>query len=316
MSHIEDAISALLPVKNGQRYLETLLPNILAMLKEYDELIVVNDGSSDQSQFITEKYRSIDSRVILINTSGIGLVAALNLGISTARNNWVARFDVDDKYLQNRMDEQRKLLRENVSVIFSDYCFISQTDRRLGSIYSAVLPIPTALSLVSGQRTAHPSAVLNRRLLIESGGYQIQDFPAEDLALWLRMSHFGEIISVPLPLLHYTLSNNSISAQNREVQKNKKRELIQSYPSWSSLQVRSITDFEQTLVSYKEVSHTPERILLHLRDIYLVAGLIGGKVPILNLVTKIGFSMSCKIIYAAVKMYFVVFRRRVFRFIY
>jgi glycosyltransferase involved in cell wall biosynthesis len=286
------------------------------MLKEHDELIVVNDGSSDQSQFITEKYRSIDSRVILINTSGIGLVAALNLGISTARNNWVARFDVDDKYLQNRIDEQRKLLRENVSVIFSDYCFISQTDRRLGSIYCAVLPIPTALSLVSGQRTAHPSAVVNRRLLIESGGYQIQDFPAEDLALWLRMSHFGEIISVPLPLLHYTLSKNSISAQNREVQKNKKRELIQSYPSWSSLLVRSITDFEQTLVSYKEVSHTPERILLHLRDIYLVAGLIGGKVPILNLVNKIGFSMSCKIIYAAVKMYFVVFRRRVFRFIY
>ena len=316
MSHIEDAISALLPVKNGQRYLDTLLPNILAMLKEHDELIVVNDGSSDQSQFITEKYRSIDSRVILINTSGIGLVAALNLGISTARNNWVARFDVDDKYLQNRIDEQRKLLRENVSVIFSDYCFISQTDRRLGSIYCAVLPIPTALSLASGQRTAHPSAVVNRRLLIESGGYQIQDFPAEDLALWLRMSHFGEIISVPLPLLHYTLSNNSISAQNREVQNNKKRELIQSYPSWSSLQVRSITDFEQTLMSYKEVSDTPERILLHLRDIYLVAGLIGGKVPILNLVTKIGFSMNCKIIYAAVKMYFVVFRRRVFRFIY
>ena len=316
MSQIEDAISALLPVKNGQQYLETLLPNILAMLKEHDELIVINDGSFDQSRFITEKYRSIDSRVILINTSGIGLVAALNLGISTAKNNWVARFDVDDKYMQNRIDEQRKYLSENVSVIFSDYCFISQTEKRLGSIFSAVLPIPTALSLVSGQRTPHPAAVVNRRLLIESGGYQIQDFPAEDLALWLRMSHFGEIISVPLPLLHYTLSNNSISAQNREVQKNKKRELIQGYPSWSSLQVRSITDFEQTLVSYKEVSHTPERILLHLRDIYLVAGLIGGKMPFLDLVTKVGFSMSCKIIYAAVKMLFVVFRRRVYRFIY
>jgi glycosyltransferase involved in cell wall biosynthesis len=201
MSHSEDAISALLPVKNGQRYLEALLPNILSMLKESDELVVINDGSSDQSQFITEKYQLSDSRIILINTSGIGLVGALNLGIDTARNNWIARFDVDDEYLQTRLDEQRRYLSKDVSVIFSDYRFRSQTGKYLGSVYSAVLPIPMALSLISSQRTAHPSAVINRRLLIKSGGYQTQDYPVEDLALWLRMSQCGEIVSVPLPLV-------------------------------------------------------------------------------------------------------------------
>jgi glycosyltransferase involved in cell wall biosynthesis len=316
MSDLGDAVSALLPVKNGQSYLETLLPKILAMLEKRDELIVINDGSSDQSQFIAEKYKLIDSRVILINTAGIGLVASLNLGIDIARNNWVARFDVDDRYLQNRIGEQRKYLSESISVVFSDYQFISQKGRGLGSVYSAVLPIPTALSLISSQRTAHPSAVINRRLLIKSGGYKTQDFPAEDLALWLRMSQFGEIVSVPLPLLYYTLSRNSISGKNREVQENKKRTLIQGYPSWLPLQVRSIEGFEQTLISYKEISHTPERVLLHLRDLYLVAGSTGKKVPILELVLKIGFSMSCKVVYAAVKMFLVVFRRRVYRFIY
>jgi glycosyltransferase involved in cell wall biosynthesis len=316
MSYSEDAISALLPVRNGQRYLEALLPNILAMMKTSDELIVINDGSSDQSQFITEKYQSIDSRIILINTSGIGLVAALNLGIDTAQNNWVARFDVDDEYLQTRLNEQRKHLSEDVSVIFSDYQFRSQTGKDLGSVYSAVLAIPTALSLISGQRTAHPSAVINRRLLIESGGYKLQDFPAEDLALWLRMSQVGKIVSVPLPLLHYTLSSNSISGQNRDVQWIKKRELIQSHPSWLSLQNKSIEDFEQTLESYHEISHTPERVLLHLRDLFLVGKSTGKRIPILELVLKISFCMNCRVVYAAVKMSFIVFRRRLFRFIF
>ena len=316
MSHSEDAISALLPVKNGQRYLEALLPDILSMLTERDELVVINDGSSDQSQLIVEKYRLIDPRIVLINTSGIGLVAALNLGVDTARNNWVARFDVDDEYLLTRLDEQRKYLSEDVSVIFSDYEFISQTGKNLGSVYSAVLPIPMALSLISSQRTAHPSAVINRRALIKSGGYQTQDFPVEDLALWLRMSQFGEIVSVPLPLLHYTLSSNSISGQNREIQGIKKRELIQNHPSWLSLQNRSIEDFEQTLIGYRKISHTPERVLLHLRDLFLAASLTGKKVSILDLALKIGVSMNCKVIYAAMKMIFIVFRRRLFRFIY
>ena len=54
MSRPEDAISALLPVKNGQIFLEDLLPSILAMLTSGDELIVVNDGSSDNSRELIE----------------------------------------------------------------------------------------------------------------------------------------------------------------------------------------------------------------------------------------------------------------------
>jgi glycosyltransferase involved in cell wall biosynthesis len=316
MSQSEFAISALLPVKNGQIYLEEFLPNILAMLMDRDQLIVINDGSTDQSQIIIEKYRLQDPRIVLMNTSGIGLVSALNLGIELVNNNWVARFDVDDQYLDIRLQEQRKYLSEDVAVVFSDYQFISEAGSGLGCVYSAVLPIPTALSLVSSQRTAHPSSLINRSVLVKAGGYQTNDFPAEDLALWLRMSKFGKIISVPLPLLRYTLSSNSISGQNREIQQNKKRELIKGYGSWLSLQDRSIEDFAQTLANYREISHTPERILLHVRDLFLVSGLTGKKVPILRLALKIGSPLLLRMFNAAFKLFLVVVYRRLFRFFY
>jgi hypothetical protein len=130
------------------------------------------------------------------------------------------------------------------------------------------------------------------------------------------MSQVGKIVSVPLPLLHYTLLSNSISGQNRGAQRIKKQELIQSHPSWLSLQNKSIEGFDQTLESYRKISHTSERVLLHLRDLFLVGKLTGKRVPILELVLKIGFCMSYRVGYAAVKMSFIVFRRRLFRFIY
>lgn len=216
------AISALLPVKNGEIYLDVLLPNILSMLSPGDELVVINDGSSDQTKSIIEKFSASDLRVNLINTPGIGLVNALNLGVESAQHQWIARFDVDDQYPKDRLEEQRKLLSNEVSVIFSDYQFISKRGANLGAIYSAVFPLPTVLSLFSSQRTAHPSALINKELLIKCGGYLEQDYPAEDLALWLRLSEFGEIISVPKTLLLYRLSGASISGQSRQAQLRKK----------------------------------------------------------------------------------------------
>jgi glycosyltransferase involved in cell wall biosynthesis len=315
MSRSEDAISALLPVKNGQTYLEELLPNILAMLTSQDELIVVNDGSTDQTQNIIEKYRSQDPRIALINTSGVGLVSALNLGIQIAKNSWVARFDVDDQYSDNRIAEQRKCLSEDVAVVFSDYQFISERGNGLGYVYSAVLPTPTVLSLVSSQRTAHPSAIINKEMLDKAGGYHLQDFPAEDLALWLRMSQLGKMISVPLPLLRYTLSVNSISGQNRNIQQNKKHELIRSFSSWRLLQERSIQEFPQTLSSYRTITHAPERILLHLRDLFLVAKLTKIKIPILRLISVINLLLLLRVIYTAIRLFPIFFWRRLFRLI-
>jgi glycosyltransferase involved in cell wall biosynthesis len=315
MSQSDDAVSALLPVKNGQMYLDELLPNILEMLTDQDELIVVNDGSDDQTQSIIEKCLSQDSRVVLINTLGVGLVPALNLGVQIAKNNWVARFDVDDQYLDIRILEQRKCLNKDVAVVFSDYQFISERGTGLGYVYSAVLPIPTALSLISSQRTAHPSALINREMLNKAGGYRLQDFPAEDLALWLRISQFGKMISVPHPLLRYTLSGNSISGQNRSIQQNKKRELIRSFSSWQLLQERSIEDFSQTLSSYRMIAHAPERILLHLSDLFLVAKLTKIRIPIFRLILEITLPMLLRIVCAAIWLFATVFCRRLFRFI-
>jgi len=315
MALSNDAISALLPVKNGEIYLESLLPNILSMLTSDDELVVINDGSSDQTRSIIEKYCTSDSRLRLINTQGIGLVKALNLGVESAAHKWVARFDVDDEYPKNRIDEERKLMNDDVSVIFSDYQFISKRGVNLGRVYSAVFHLPTTLSLISSQRTAHPSALINRRLLLQCGGYLEKDYPAEDLALWLRLSQCGKLISVPNKLLLYRLSGTSISGQTRQIQLRKKDELISDYALWPLWQNKCIEFFEETILSYRSTPNAPERLLLHIRDILLVSNQINIKVPYSRLFGQIGIGMSLRMVYSLLKIYYFTMLRRLYRFV-
>ncbi len=315
MNPSSNCISAVLPIKNGQTYLKSLLPNILAMLSPNDELIVVNDGSTDQTKSITEDFCELDSRIKLINTHGVGLVCALNLGIESASYDWIARFDVDDDYTRNRLDEERSLLGDDVSVIFSDYQFISNTGMNLGSVYSAIFPLPTLLSLFSSQRTAHPSALINKKFLIQCGGYLQQDYPAEDLALWLRLSHYGKILSIPKTLLLYRLSGASISAQSRKTQLIKKEEIILDYEFWSLWQDKCIHLLDETILGYLSMPNTPERILLHLRDLRMVAGLTDIKVPYKQILAKIGLAMFFRMIYAMMKITYYTILRRAYRFI-
>jgi glycosyltransferase involved in cell wall biosynthesis len=315
MALSNDAISALLPVKNGEIYLEPLVPNILSMLTSNDELVVINDGSSDQTRSIIEKYCESDSRLRLINTQGIGLVRALNLGVESAAHKWIARFDVDDEYPKNRLDEERELLNDDVSVIFSDYQFISKRGVNLGPVYSAIFPLPTSLSLFSSQRTAHPSALINKRYFLQCGGYLEKDYPAEDLALWLRLSECGKLISVPKKLLLYRISGASISGQTRQIQLRKKDELISNYSLWSLRQKQCIDFFGETISSYRSTSNASERIFLHIRDIRLVSSQINVKVPYSRLYAQIGIGMSLKLAYSLLKITYFTMLRRIYRFV-
>jgi glycosyltransferase involved in cell wall biosynthesis len=176
------AIPLLTNPKNSNKY-EKIMMNYLLLTTD----------ATDNSKHIIEEFAKSDNRISLISTKGIGLVSALNLGLKSVKHNWVARFDVDDEYFEYRLEEQRKLINSNTVGIFSDYQFISNNGVDLGTMYSAIFPACTAISLLSSQRTAHPSVLFSREAVQDVGGYLSEDFPAEDLSLWLRLSHVGDL---------------------------------------------------------------------------------------------------------------------------
>jgi glycosyltransferase involved in cell wall biosynthesis len=313
MSTQGNSVSCLLPVKNGEDYLGVLIPSILAMLELEDEVIIVNDGSTDQTSRIIESYMINDKRIRLIQTEGIGLVSALNLGLSESVNPWIARFDVDDLYDPSRICNQRRLIADSIAIIFSDYSFMSHSGHYLGTVHSAVTAPATLLSLVSAQRTPHPVSLINREYLLAAGGYLLEEYPAEDLGLWLRISNFGELVSTPTILLKYRLSGKSVSKLNREKQLRKKDQLILNWSGWDEVYNNCLLVFSETTAFYLSLEGGYERILLHLRELRIVSNTLAKPVKISQLFKEFDFRIKIGLFSAGIKLIYWLSVRKIYR---
>jgi glycosyltransferase involved in cell wall biosynthesis len=259
------AISGILPIKNGEHWISRNLPKILQTLSLDDELIVVDDGSSDNTYSLLSEQASKDPRIKTLRTTGVGLVEALNLAINQSGNSWLARFDIDDTYPENRISTQREEIDSNTSVIFTDYRMRLNGKTHLGYIPSPITHLATKLSLLRSQRTAHPSALINKEKLLKVGGYLQSEFPAEDLGLWTRLSLIGSLKSVPINGLDYNFHRGSITRMNQDLISSKRDAILKVYSK--SLDMHEIfAALEETRSSYKEVSLRNQRLILHFWD--------------------------------------------------
>lgn len=263
-------ITALLPIYNGAKYLPDLMKTLSKICDPEDEILVISDGSTDETNEMILGWARIDDRVHPIVQNNKGLVATLNIGVEKASHDWVARFDVDDTYAENRLMIQRAHIQEGVAAIFSDYGFQSNSHRSMGRVPSAITPMGVVASLSTGNRTAHPSVIFNKNIALNAGGYRQEDFKAEDLALWIRMSALGNLISVPDLLLNYTLTKNSITRSNLDDSRTARDRVLASYVTEVNLD-NIWNSYETTKHKYSEIDLGGLRLLLHLLDLSRIA---------------------------------------------
>ncbi len=276
MQNRESRVSVVMPVRNGEEFLSDAVADIKKNIDSIDEIIVINDGSVDRTEIILKEWRKRDSRVNIINTNGVGIVKSLNLGINEAQNNLIARFDVDDRYSPTRISVQRKAFERDTAAVFTDYAIISETNKYLGTIPTALFNNQTAISLVKSQRTPHPSAMLNKEAFLDVGGYLVDDFPAEDLSLWLRMSKSYKLKGVPNVSLRYRLNKKSITHQNRSLAIKKKDFVLEKYQISKTSIKNCMESWSETMKSYEETSLGAERKILLFQDLLIAVNKYGG----------------------------------------
>lgn len=109
----EQLVSVIMPVYNGEKYLDEAIQSVLAQTYKNFEFIIINDGSRDKSLDIIEKYKNQDERIVVISRENKGLVPSLNEGIEKAKGKYVARMDADDLCMPNRFEEQLSYMEKN-----------------------------------------------------------------------------------------------------------------------------------------------------------------------------------------------------------
>ncbi len=180
------SISVVIPTYNRSVLLERALDSVLAQTLPVDEVIIVDDGSTDNTSYML---RSRYPEVNLIEQNNQGVSAARNTGIAAARHDWIALLDSDDVWHQNKIEKQLQGLNNSPEYLFchSDEIWIrngvkinqmNKHKKAGGYIFQHCLPI-CAIS---------PSAVVIHRLLFDKIGLFDETLPAcEDYDLWLRL---------------------------------------------------------------------------------------------------------------------------------
>lgn len=227
----EFPISVVMPVLNGEATIRQALMDLQANLLPRDEILVIDDGSSDQTADLLLRAQEEEDRVRVIRTEGIGLVRALNLGLTEANHRWVARADADDRYPVDRLLCQRRAVREGVVLVSGDYV-VTGGERNLGEFPSALTAPFVAMSLIHPQRIPHPGVLFDRDAVLEVGAYREADFPAEDIALWLRLATVGDFVGVPHVVVHWSMRKGSVTHTHQVRQRQNVAQLLRrSFPT-------------------------------------------------------------------------------------
>jgi len=210
-------VSVALAVHNGAAYLKDTLDSLLAQTFRAFEIILINDGSTDDTAEIIKAYASKDPRIIYVdNNKNCGLVYSLNRAISLAKGTYIARMDGDDICVPTRLEEQVAWLKANpeADLVASWVAFIDEAghpagywelDRRTNTPRQIWRQMPIDNCI------AHP-AVMGKASVFKAHPYQEDQPKREDHDLWLRLLSAGyKIGKIEKVLLLYRVHAASVT---------------------------------------------------------------------------------------------------------
>ena len=132
-----------MPVRNDAAMLRSCLAGIDSQSLTDYELVVVDDGSTDQTPVLLEKASQDDSRIRMIRTEPQGIVSALNTGLTECKGQYIARMDADDRMQKTRLEKQLELMQKDPELELIGCRVEGFTD--IGPVSYTHLTLPTIL---------------------------------------------------------------------------------------------------------------------------------------------------------------------------
>lgn len=215
-------ISVAMPVYNGAAHLAEAIDSVLAQSFDDFELIIIDDGSTDDSLQLLRAFEKKDSRIRLVSRENRNLATTLNDIIALARGTWIARMDQDDIAVPERFERQLAWLSHTGADICGSWVkLFGASDTRVLTYPASDAAIRTELLFASP--FAHPT-VMMRAVLAKSLPYDKAWEKCEDYELWERaanagwaMSNVQEVLLMyrqhPAQITSQTGSQNQILAQ-------------------------------------------------------------------------------------------------------
>ncbi len=206
-------ISVIMPVYNGEKYLKEAIESILAQSYKDFEFIIINDGSTDETEAIIKSFP--DKRIVYIdNGENLGLAASFNAGIDAARGRYIARMDGDDVSLPDRFERQFSYLerKPHIGIVGSGIILINESGEKVAVHKRPRSHVEIKFASLFSSPMYHPT-VMGRAEIFKSHHYSETFSNSEDYELWSRLLFKADIrfSNLARPVLKYRIYPQSFT---------------------------------------------------------------------------------------------------------
>jgi glycosyltransferase involved in cell wall biosynthesis len=242
------AVSVILPAYNCATYIEEAMRSILDQTMRDFELLVIDDGSTDNTLAVVQRVAAEDGRVRIISRPNTGLSKALNEAITAAKAPLVARMDADDVSLPRRLERQLEYMRAHPECVLlgTSVMLIDPYGLDIAEMHNPLEHDEIEAQLMTGRggTVVHPTAMMRRDALIAVGLYRSEFDRSEDLDLFLRLAEHGRVANIGEALLRYRRHLASVSHMHYRRQWEIKRAIIADAYKRRGLEMPSDWDFK------------------------------------------------------------------------
>ena len=215
-------ISAIIPAYNAEKHIARSIDSVLAQTRPVDEIVVVDDGSTDNSASVIKGY---GDKVHYIYQPNAGVSAARNAGIEVATGDWIAFLDADDEWASERIQLQIKLLERNPDLVWvsGNYmrCLCDENRTRVHMPESEALGRKEVFdnffaAYAQNMWGCTDTMLIKKSVFEETGLFQVGQQQMEDIDLWWKIGQkYPKIgyITKPISTYHLNIVGSLIQSQ-------------------------------------------------------------------------------------------------------
>lgn len=216
-------MSVMMPAYNAERFVAQAVESILAQTLDDFEFIIIDDGSSDRTHEILQRYAARDARIRLVSrpNTGRGVAPTRNDLLHMARGEFLALMDADDIAVPQRLEWQLAFLRENpeVGAVGGAIIDIDEAGRELIQTDYPTDDQEIQEAMLQGKcLIANPTSMMRREIVLSVGGYREEMLHLEDLDLFLRIGERAKLANLDRVVLRYRIHPGSETHRRLEVQ--------------------------------------------------------------------------------------------------
>lgn len=218
-------LSVVIPLFNKKQSIESTITSVLNQSYVNFELIIVNDGSTDGSECVIEKFQ--DKRINLINIKNSGVSAARNIGIEAANSNYVCLLDADDYWKSAHLENISNLITLFPHCAMYSSCFyeiledgkIFKPKNKYDENYAGILEDFYLEYSCSRSLINSSSVCLYKPLFLQMGGFPQGVKLGEDIYVWLKMAMLGKMAysGNPQVVIRRNAENRTLTRVNNDI---------------------------------------------------------------------------------------------------